>query len=203
MLTTEQRGSVAEAEVVAAAAKLGIGVAKPLTNAERYDLIFDLRTRLIRVQCKSASSDGDVVDVRCRRCRRTAHGQLHRGYSPDEVDAFAVYCQEIDRCFFLPIDLCAGRNQIFLRLKPTKNRQSVGVNWADDFDFAATLVRLGAVAQLGERERGTLEVTGSSPVGSTSELRNSRSSFCEPQAIRRLPTSVPHSRGETDPGGGP
>ena len=111
-LTTEQRGSVAEAEIVAAVARLGVGVAKPLTNAERYDLIFDLRTKLLRVQCKSASRNGDVVVVRCRRSRRTAYGQIHRGYSPDEVDAFAVYCQDIDRCFLLPIDLCSKRTQL-------------------------------------------------------------------------------------------
>ena len=40
------------------------------------------------------------------------------------------------------------------------------VNWAEEYEFAATLGVPGAVAQLGERERGTLEVTGSSPVGS-------------------------------------
>jgi hypothetical protein len=36
-----------------------------------------------------------------------------------------------------------------------------------DMIFAATLGRYGAIAQLGERQRGTLEVAGSSPAGST------------------------------------
>jgi hypothetical protein len=155
MLSTDQKGSIAETAIVAAAAKHGIGVFKPLTDGERYDLIFDLRPRLVRVQCKWASRSGDVVVVRCRRCRRTARGQLHRGYSPDEVDAFAAYCGEIDRCFFLPIDLCSSRKQLHLRLSPARNSQVVGVNWADDFDFTATLARLGAVAQLGERRAGS------------------------------------------------
>jgi hypothetical protein len=36
-----------------------------------------------------------------------------------------------------------------------------------DLGFDATLGREGAVAQLGERQHGMLEATGSSPVGST------------------------------------
>jgi hypothetical protein len=36
-----------------------------------------------------------------------------------------------------------------------KNNQRSGINWASDFDFAATLARLGAVAQLGERLAGS------------------------------------------------
>ena len=79
-----------------------------------------------------------------------------------------LIAREIGRCFLLPFDEFGCRAEIHLRLSPTKNNQVVGVNWADDFDFDAKLKsQLGAVAQLGERESGTLEVTGSSPVGST------------------------------------
>ncbi len=59
-----------------------------------------------------------------------------------------------------------GRTGVLLRLGGTRNNQRRGVNWADDFDFAARLGELGAVAQLGERRRGTPKVTGSNPVGS-------------------------------------
>jgi hypothetical protein len=60
-----------------------------------------------------------------------------------------------------------GRRVIALRLAPTQNKQHRLINWADEYDFAATLSRYGAIAQLGERQRGTLEVAGSSPAGST------------------------------------
>ena len=49
----------------------------------------------------------------------------------------------------------------------SKNNQAEGINWAKDFEFAARLRALGAVAQLGERPAGSREVTGSIPVGST------------------------------------
>lgn len=51
-----------------------------------------------------------------------------------------------------------------------KNNQERGINRAKVYEFAATLGALGAVAQLGERQRGTLEATGSSPVGSITQL---------------------------------
>jgi hypothetical protein len=35
-----------------------------------------------------------------------------------------------------------ARAAFHLRLSPTLNNQQAGVNWADDFDFAAKLFRL-------------------------------------------------------------
>jgi hypothetical protein len=166
MLTTDQKGTLAELKIAARAAELGIGVWSAHT-VERYDLIFDLRPKLLRVQCKWGKRDGDVVVVRCCRNRRTRDGLIQRLYTPDEIDAFAVYCSELDECYFLPVGLVAGQKTIRLRLGPTKNNQSEGIRWATQYEFAAKLGRLGAVAQLGERQSGRLEATGSSPVGST------------------------------------
>lgn len=63
-LTTDQKGAIAESAVVHAAIKLGIGVYRPAFEGGRYDLIFDLGARLLRVQCKWAVRQGEVVVVR-------------------------------------------------------------------------------------------------------------------------------------------
>ena len=76
-----------------------------------------------------------------------------------------MFCPDVDRCYLLPLEL-ALKAAPQLRLAPTKNNQQQGVNWASDYEFAATIRILGAVAQLGERQSGTLKATGSSPVGS-------------------------------------
>jgi hypothetical protein len=123
--------------IAAAAAKMGIGVYAPLT-VERCDLVFDLRPKLVRVQCKWAVRDGDVVVVRCTS-RRGREGYVRTVYTPDEVDAIAAYCLELDRCYFLPIRECANRRAVQLRLAPTRNNQVLRVNWAEDFAFEATL----------------------------------------------------------------
>jgi PD-(D/E)XK endonuclease len=93
-----------------------------------------------------------------------------RTYSADEIDAFAAYCEDVDRCYFLPFEVFGDRRNVQLRLAPRKNNQAQGINWASDYEFAAKLGGLGAVAQLGERRRGTPKATGSSPVGSTEQI---------------------------------
>ena len=141
-MTTDQKGSIAEAEIAAAAIRLGIHVLKPLSNGTRYDLVFDLDGSLLRVQCKWATCIDDVIVIRTRSSRRTATGQLHRCYTADEIDAIAAYCAEVNRSFLIPVDVCGGRAGFHLRLSPTLNNQRAGVNWADDFEFAAKLSRL-------------------------------------------------------------
>jgi hypothetical protein len=133
-LTTNQKGAVAELAIACAAAKAGVGVLRPVCD-ERYDLVFDLRGRFIRVQCKTAVRRGEVVVVRCRTCRRSADGLVRGTYSSDEIDAFAAFCPELDRSFFLPLDQISARTAIQLRLATSRNNQRERVNWADDYDF--------------------------------------------------------------------
>lgn len=166
-MTTDQKGAIAETAIAHAAAKLGIDVYRPVAEGGRYDLVFDLGARLLRVQCKWAARRGGVIAVRCSSCRRTADGLLHRTYTAGEVDAIAAYCPSTERCYLLPSDLIDGRRELSLRLETTRNGQKLGIRWADEFEFTRLdWERLGAIAQLGERLPGRQEGTGSSPVGS-------------------------------------
>jgi hypothetical protein len=167
MLTTDQKGAVAETAIIHAAIKLGISVYTPVAEGGRYDMIFELASRLVRVQCKWAPRSGDVVVLRCCSSRRNRAGLVKRVYVEGEIDAFAAYCPDVDRCYFLPFNLFTGRTQVHLRLGPCRNNQTLNVNWAKDFEFAATLGPRGAIAQLGERCHGMAEVAGSIPAGST------------------------------------
>ena len=153
-LTTDQKGSIAEAAIAHAALELGIGVFRALSDGERYDLIFDVGSRLLRIQCKWAPKHGDVIIIRCYSSRRNRDGLLRRPYSPGDFDAFAAYCPQLRRCYFLPFEIIGARVQVQLRVGPSLNNQNSGINWAKDFEFAATLGASGAVAQLGERLHG-------------------------------------------------
>jgi PD-(D/E)XK endonuclease len=166
VLTSDQKGALAEAAIIHAALEQGVPVSRPLVEL-RYDLIFDLRPTLLRVQCKWGRRVGEVINVQCYRNRRNADGLLRQFYSRDEVDAFAVYSPDQPACYLIPFDHVPACANIQLRLGPTKNNQARRIRWAKDYEFAATLSRFGAVAQLGERQSGTLEAAGSSPAGST------------------------------------
>ncbi len=168
MLSTDRKGAIAEAEIAAAAIKLGVDVYRPLQEGGRYDLIFDLGGRLLRVQCKWAVRAGDVVVVRCYSSRRAVEGMRVRRYTAAEVDAIVAYCSGIDRCFVLPPQLFAGRPATAPAVGP-ESQQPTGTRQlgrrlrvrASTLHFAR-----GAVAQLGERLAGSQKVRGSSPLGS-------------------------------------
>ena len=161
VLSTNDKGNIAEAEITTAAIRLGIGVLRPLVEHSRYDLAFELDGRLLRVQCKWARLEGDVVIVPLAGFRYTATGHVRARYSSDEIDAVASYCDQLDRCYLLPVEMVAGKTAVQLRIRPPRNGQRACLNWASEYELA------GAVAQLGERRRGTPEATGSSPVSST------------------------------------
>jgi prevent-host-death family protein len=145
------------------AIKLGIDVLKPVAEHGRYDLVFDLGTRLLRVQCKWGAFDPEhgVIVVRVGGSRHTPSGYLRSTYARDEIDAVAIYCDELSEVFLVPIEVAAGRSAIRLRVSPPRNSQRASINLAEDYP-------LGAIAQLGERPAGSREVVGSSPTSSTS-----------------------------------
>ena len=156
------KGNVAELAIAKEAAELGLSVLKPLTEHERFDLVLGVAGRFLRVQCKWASCQGDVIQVRLRSSYHSpTRGYVVSTYDSSEIDVVAVYCGELDRCYLLPIDLAAGREALSLRLKEAQNNQRAALNWAAQYEFR------GAVAQLEERVAGSDEAEGSSPSSST------------------------------------
>ena len=164
VLDTNRKGAIAEAEIEAAAVRLGVPVLKPLAEHGRYDLGFEIGPQLLRVQCKWARfhpKEG-VIKVQLQSSSCTPSGYICTSYSENEIDLLAVYCDDLDRCYLLPSAMVAGRRAVYLRVNPPKNAQRACVNLAREFEFA------GAVAQLGERHTGSVEARGSSPLSSTS-----------------------------------
>jgi hypothetical protein len=160
-LTPSQKGAVAELAFAYQAFKLGFHVYRPMADGGRCDLILELGPRLLRVQCKLGIRINDVVNIRTvTSCRAPGGGYIRRGYAAHEIDAVGAYCPDVDKCYLIPMSLAANRTQIYLRLSPAKNRQRVGIHLAEQYE-------LGAIAQLGERQSGTLEAAGSSPASST------------------------------------
>ena len=88
-----------------------------------------------------------MVIVKLSTSRLSTKGYVCTTYSEDEVDLFAIYCDELDRSFLLPASRFAGRYAVHLRLSPARNGQRACINLADDFDFD------GAVAQLARATR--------------------------------------------------
>ncbi len=140
-LGTSQKGAIAETEIAAAATRLQLPVLRPVAEGGRYDIVIDLGTRLLRVQCKWASRLGDILNVRCATSRHTPRGYVKTTYSANEVDAIAAYSSDTDRCYLIPIDGVAGMAIVSLRLAPTRNNQATNIRWARDYELETSLRR--------------------------------------------------------------
>ena len=119
----------------------GLVVLRPLCDGGRYDLVLDISERLLRLQCKWASQQGNVLTARCITSRRTPDGYRRTTYSADEVDAIAAYSLNTDRCCLIPIQEVLGHAMISLRLAPTRNNQALHVRWARDYELDTSLSR--------------------------------------------------------------
>ena len=160
-MDSNHKGNLAELAIAKEAARGGGAVFRPLTEHERYDLVIGLGGRLLRVQCKWGSCQGNVIQIRLKSSYHSpTRGYVVATYDRMEVDAVAVYCGDLDRCYLLPIELVAGCVAVSLRLGAALNNQRAALNWATDYEFP------GAVAQLEERVAGSDEAEGSSPSSS-------------------------------------
>jgi prevent-host-death family protein len=160
-MDSNEKGAIAEHAVALKPLQLGIPVLRPSVAQLPYDLAFELKGRLWRVQCKWASVSGNVIQIRTGRCYHSpTRGYVRRGYTASEADLVAAYCAELETTYVIPIELAAGKGTLQLRLTSTGNNQLAAINWAADFE-------LGAIAQLEERLNGIQEAEGSSPSSST------------------------------------
>jgi prevent-host-death family protein len=138
---SNHKGNVAELAIATEAARLGLSVLKPLTEHERYDLVLGVGERLLRVQCKWGSCKSDVICVRVSSSYHSpTRGYVKSTYDESEIDALAVYCGDLDRCYLLPVSMVAGHQLLHLRTTAPRNNQRAAINYAAEYE-------LGAVAQ--------------------------------------------------------
>jgi PD-(D/E)XK endonuclease len=134
-LTRKGKGDLAELKVACDLVERGHRIAFPYGEDNDFDLVLLRDEKVERVQVKYATSENGVIRVECRS-RSLTNGKILRTkhYTADMIEWLAVYDRTTDRCFYLPADeLGAGRSVVSLRLSPTRNGQSVGIRYAEDY----------------------------------------------------------------------
>ncbi len=129
---SKAKGEVSEALIIGKLVSLGYSVSIPFGNNQRYDLILDNGGDLIKVQCKTGNlSRGCMTFPACSTNGFTGKRKNYR----EDVDVFAVYCQELDKYYLVPVDI-AGISYGHLRYLKTKHTSNmVNVNWAKDYEI--------------------------------------------------------------------
>lgn len=131
-IDTKQIGNITELEIMAYITKLGYQVSIPYGDRARYDQIWDINNKLLRVQVKTAHLDDNcnTLSINCHTTNRAEGRTKNRRYTKDEIDCIATYFN--NRCYCIPIESVPSRS-IKLRINPTSNNQQNGIHLLNDY----------------------------------------------------------------------
>ena len=129
---TKKLGDLSEMEAAMFAIKQGIEVSKPIGDRYRYDQIWDINGKLLRIQVKSPHISNGAVEVNCKSMSRIKGKSVSHPYNGNEIDAIVVPYN--DNCYMLlPKDF--GKNAIRLRFESTSGKNKRNIKWLNDYSF--------------------------------------------------------------------
>ena len=134
MLSSHYIGKITELAVAENFLKLGYQVSQPLVADSRYDFIVDINGKLIKIQVKTSTlkEDGAYFEFATSTSHTNTVGTINKSYTKDEIDYFATMCN--NQCYVVPVEKCGCRGQR-LRLLPTKNNQTIGIMFAENYEI--------------------------------------------------------------------
>lgn len=123
-MDTKLRGDIAEQATILQALKRGWGVLKPVGDRLPYDLVFDVRPNLIKIQVKSAWYDAPsgnyVVDN--RRTKTNRRRMLREAYEIADFDFAIVYIEPLSLFYVFPVQISIAYGSE-IHLVETEKRQ--------------------------------------------------------------------------------
>lgn len=125
-MNTNQKGTIAEAKILARLLEIGRTVLRPY-GTESYDLALDDNGKLIRIQCKLGRLENGSIVFNAYTSSRQVHMISYRG----KADLFGVWCPEYDQVFLIPVE-SVGETKVALRVEEPKKPNS-NIRWAKDY----------------------------------------------------------------------
>lgn len=117
LLTTQQKGITTELYVASYLLSLGYNVSQPFCQDSKYDLIVDVKNKLLRLQVKtSRPTNNNSITFNCRSTTKNSKTNKSRSYEEDEIDYFATYWN--NKVYLVPVGECSTQKS--LHLEPPK-----------------------------------------------------------------------------------
>ena len=132
MIDTKQIGNVTELEVLTYITKLGYQVSIPFGDRERYDQIWDVNGKLLKIQIKTShyiDEEKTAIKFSCKSTSRKNGKCVASRYTKREIDYFATICE--GQCYVVPVEECSVEK--ILRFVPPKNGQTIGITFAESY----------------------------------------------------------------------
>lgn len=147
---TKDKGDLAVGKVIADLLAKGFQVCLPMSEHLPFDLVAVSHSsmELSRVQVRYAASKRGCLKVSVRSSHSDRRGVHHRRVPLGEIDAFAVYCPQADKVYYVRRDEIPEnlKSDFALRVAPARNGQVRKIRSAEDFVGPSRM--FGPVAQV-------------------------------------------------------
>jgi hypothetical protein len=128
---TKEKGDLGVLKAQVDLHQQGWMVLSPHTEHAPFDIVGYRDSRFLRIQVKFRSEKNGVLAVHLKSIWSDKHGTHEKPMDKEQVDLLCVYCPETDECYYVrPLDF---NKNVTLRVRPTKNNQSLGVLLASDY----------------------------------------------------------------------
>jgi PD-(D/E)XK endonuclease len=129
-----KKAEIAMIKVGMRALQVGAFVSKPIFEGARYDYIIERKGKLYRAQVKYADGKHKkTVGAVQVNLRKQIKKDKNYPYNESEIDVLLIYVPKIDKiCWFGP-EIFSGKQNLSIRIAPSKNGQTKGCLAAEDY----------------------------------------------------------------------
>lgn len=131
-MNTKQLGTIGELKAQYDFMKAGFDVSIPIGDYCAYDLIIVKDSKIFKIQVKSCEK---IIDGKMKFDLTSRNYYIDKKYDTQDCDYFYFYCLENEQSYLYKNTEDNNSRAVYIRIEPTKNNQTKGINFAKDFNF--------------------------------------------------------------------
>lgn len=131
-MNTKQLGTIGELKAQYDFMKAGFDVSIPIGDYCAYDLIAIKDDKILKIQVKSCEK---IVNGKIKFDLTSRNYYIDKKYDIQDCDYFYFYCLENEQSYLYKNTENNNSRAVYIRIEPTKNNQTKGINFAEDFNF--------------------------------------------------------------------
>lgn len=110
-MDTNLKGKLTEIEVLHYIINMGYSVSIPFGDKDRYDQIWDINGKLLKVQVKTSHWKNERNNAFTFKCKTTSNGKEYK-YTEADIDYFATMWD--GRCYLIPVRNCSTEKTLWI-----------------------------------------------------------------------------------------
>ena len=114
-MDTNTIGKLTELKVLTYVTELGYSISIPFGDKDRYDQIWDVNGKLLRIQIKTSrwkNEQQKSIIFSCKTSYARSSGVRQHIYTKDDIDFFATYWN--NKVYLVPVGQCSSQKTLHL-----------------------------------------------------------------------------------------